>query len=229
MLTRSGTVVVRVKETVPTDICPWRITGTIDKASVRVGETATITGKVWDAGGKPLANAPIDLISIDYYSGALFKLASSKTDLSGNYSVSYKFEVAAAYTLYTQSVGSGATCANFTVTTPSISLNVSVPSGGPSEFSLVGTPVQSGSGFAITYTNNTTDILSAIIYGVLHNSIGQTVATATASLTNVPPGGTSSGTLVFSGVSPATYTLIFFAVTPSGVVISPQSSFTVRI
>ena len=228
-LTRSGTVVIIVKPTVPTDICPWRITGTIDKASITAGDFATIMGKVWDGAGNPLANAPVDLISIDYYSGATLKLASSKTDSNGNYSVSYRFDVTAGYTLYTQAVGSGAACANFTVTTPSISLSVSAPAGGPGEFTLVGNPVQSGSSFAVTYQNNTANILSAIIYGVLRNSVGQTIATASSSLTNVPPGGTSSGTLVFSGVASGTYTLLFFAVTPSGVVISPQSSFTVTI
>ncbi len=83
----------------------------------------------------------------------------------------------------------------------------------------------SGYCFSATYTNNSSANVTAIIFGVVHNLIGQTIYYTTATL-HLTPGGSATAFLVMFGNTDATYVdcMNVFAVTPSYVAISTTST-----
>ena len=176
-----------------------------------------------------MPNVAVNLLSIDFLSGAQIMLTSSQTDLLGHYSITYQFNTEAQLALFVTAASTDPACANFSVSTSQISLTVSppAPSAGPNELVLASAPVQSGTSLSVVYKNTTAGPLSAIIVADIRNSIGQTIKTTTATLTNIPAGGTSGASLSLAGPPPGTYTVLFFAVTPSGIVLSATTQVSV--
>ncbi len=88
----------------------------------------------------------------------------------------------------------------------------------------------SGYCFSATYTNNASANVTAVIYGVVRNDIGQTIYYTTATL-HLPPGTNETAFLVWAGLGPpynVTYCMNVFAVTPSSIVISTTSTICVH-
>jgi hypothetical protein len=79
-----------------------------------------------------------------------------------------------------------------------------------------------------TYTNTSNAPVTAIVYGVVHNSAGQTVYYTTATIT-VAAGGSATAYDVIAGLPSGTYSVTIFAVSTSGTAISTSSTVTVTI
>jgi len=79
-----------------------------------------------------------------------------------------------------------------------------------------------------TFTNNSNAPQTAIIYAVIHNANGQTVAYTTATITPAT-GGQSTAYLVLFGLAPGTYSVTMFGTTTGGVAISSSSTVSVTI
>jgi hypothetical protein len=96
-----------------------------------------------------------------------------------------------------------------------------------------GAPTQTtiGSNRAVqtSFTNNSNAPLTAVVYAVVHNSAGQTIAYSTATLTNVPSGGSATAYDVLFGLPPGTYSVTIFATSTGGTAISGTSTVTVTI
>ncbi len=79
----------------------------------------------------------------------------------------------------------------------------------------------------ITYKNNNDSQAVGIVYGTYHNSLGQTVTMATATITPAAGGAVTAFLLVF-GLPPGQYFVDVFVITPSGIAISAVSTLTVK-
>jgi hypothetical protein len=95
-----------------------------------------------------------------------------------------------------------------------------------------GTPTQTtiGQNKAVqtSYTNNSNAPLTAIVYAVVHNSAGQTVAYSTATL-NLAAGASGTAYDVLFGLAPGTYSVTVFVTSTSGTAISGTSTVTVTV
>lgn len=104
---------------------------------------------------------------------------------------------------------------------------------GTGTFTAVGAPTETtiGSNKAVqtTFTNNSGSSATAIVYAVVHNSAGQTVAYSTATLTNVPGGATATAYNVLIGLAPGTYSVTVFATSMNGSALSGTSTVTATI
>lgn len=81
---------------------------------------------------------------------------------------------------------------------------------------------------AVTYLNNLNATTLGIVILVVHNSLGQTVDYAAATL-NLAPGANSTAYDVIFGLPPGTYNASLFAIIPSGTAISTLSTETITI
>jgi len=97
-------------------------------------------------------------------------------------------------------------------------------------YAVTGTPSQTtlGSNVAvqITYTNNSNGPVTAIVYAVVHNSLGQTVAYSTATL---PLASGASGTAypIIFGLPSGSYSVTLFVTSTTGVALSTTSTVSV--
>jgi hypothetical protein len=79
------------------------------------------------------------------------------------------------------------------------------------------------------FTNTSNAPVTAIVYAVVHNAAGQTVAYSTGTLNNVPAGGSSTAYEVLFGLAPGTYSVTVFATSTSGTAISTSSTVSVTV
>jgi hypothetical protein len=80
-----------------------------------------------------------------------------------------------------------------------------------------------------SFTNNSNAPITAIVYAVVHNAAGQTVAYSTATLTNVPAGSSATAYNVLFGLAPGTYSVTIFVTSTSGTAISGTSTVSVTV
>lgn len=92
------------------------------------------------------------------------------------------------------------------------------------------TQVQVGANKAlqISYTNNSNAPQTAIVYAVIHNAAGQTVAYTTATISPAA-GGSQLAQLILFGLAPGTYSATVFATSTGGVALSSTSTVSVTI
>jgi hypothetical protein len=116
---------------------------------------------------------------------------------------------------------------------PSITVG-SVSSGSCNSTSCLtaSTPAQSqqGSytGVTSTFTNTSNAPVTAFVYAVVHNALGQTVDISTATVTASAGGSTTAFNALF-GLAPGTYSVSIFATSSSGTAISGTSTVSVTI
>jgi hypothetical protein len=95
-----------------------------------------------------------------------------------------------------------------------------------------GTPAQaqqgSYTGVTSTFTNNSNSPVTAFVYAVVHNALGQTVDISTATVT-ASTGGSATAFNALFGLAPGTYSVTIFATSSSGVAISGPSTASVTI
>jgi hypothetical protein len=159
---------------------------------------------------------------------ATFTIPSAVQSASGSTPVN----TGSAYSIQLQATGStGVALAippSFTVssgsTTTCNTTTCMTANGAPSQ-----TTIGSNKAVQSSFTNNSNAPLTAIVYAVVHNSAGQTVAYSTATLTNVPSGGSATAYDVLFGLAPGTYSVTIFATSTSGTAISGTSTVTVTI
>jgi hypothetical protein len=83
-------------------------------------------------------------------------------------------------------------------------------------------------GVTTTFTNTSNAPVTAFIYAVVHNALGQTVDISTATVT-ASAGGSATAFNALFGLAPGTYSVTIFATSNSGTAISGQSTATVTI
>jgi hypothetical protein len=81
---------------------------------------------------------------------------------------------------------------------------------------------------AINYTNTANGDLIGIVFGVFHNSAGQTVEISTATVT-LPAGGNGTAHLVEFGLPAGAYSATLFAVSPSGLALSATTEMSITV
>jgi hypothetical protein len=95
-----------------------------------------------------------------------------------------------------------------------------------------GTPAKSTqgpyTGVTSTFTNNSPSSVTAYVYAVVHNALGQTVDISTATIT-ASAGGSATSFNVLFGLAPGTYTVTVFVTSSSGTAISASTPVTVTI
>jgi len=96
-------------------------------------------------------------------------------------------------------------------------------SGSPSTITLNGQKTVQTS-----FTNNSNAPVTAIVYAVVHNAAGQTVAYSTATIT-ANAGASATAYDVLFGLAPGTYSVTIFATSTGGVAISAPSTVSVTI
>jgi len=79
-----------------------------------------------------------------------------------------------------------------------------------------------------SFTNTSNAPVTAIVYAVVHNAAGQTVAYSTATIT-ANAGATATAYDVLFGLAPGTYTVTIFATSTGGTAISGTSTVTVTV
>jgi len=79
---------------------------------------------------------------------------------------------------------------------------------------------------SVSYTNTSNSPVTAIVYAVVHNSIGQTVLYSTATLP-LAAGATGTGYPIIFGLPSGTYSVTVFATTTNGQAISTTSTVSV--
>jgi len=99
-----------------------------------------------------------------------------------------------------------------------------VANGSPSQ-----TTVGANKAVQTSFTNNSNSPVTAIVYAVVHNAAGQTVAYSTATIGPVAAGGSATAFDVLFGLAPGTYSVTVFATSTSGTAISTTSTVTVTI
>jgi hypothetical protein len=96
--------------------------------------------------------------------------------------------------------------------------------GSPSQTTIGGTKFVQA-----LFTNTSNGPVTAIVYAVVHNAAGQTVAYSTATLNNVPAAGSSTAYNALFGLAPGTYSVTIFATSTSGTAISTSTPVSVTI
>jgi hypothetical protein len=95
-----------------------------------------------------------------------------------------------------------------------------------------GTPAQSTqgayTGVSSSFTNNSNAPLTAFVYAVVHNALGQTVDISTATVTASAGGSVSAFNALF-GLAPGTYSVTLFVTSNAGTAISGASTVSVTI
>jgi hypothetical protein len=95
-----------------------------------------------------------------------------------------------------------------------------------------GTPAKSTqgayTGITSTFTNNSNAPVTAFVYAVVHNALGQTVDISTATVT-ASAGGSATAFNALFGLAPGTYTISIFVTSSSGTAISTSTPVTVTI
>jgi len=137
-----------------------------------------------------------------------------------------------AYSIQLQQIGKGMNAALATPPTITVGGNSQncqttgclVATGSPSE-----TTIGPNKAVQTSFTNNSNAPVTAIIYAVVHNAAGQTVAYSTATLTNVPAGQSATAYDILFGLAPGSYSVTIFATSTSGTAISTTSTVTVTI
>ncbi len=81
---------------------------------------------------------------------------------------------------------------------------------------------------AISFVNTYSSQLTAIVFATVQNSAGQTVYITTATITPMSEQNVTAY-LVLAGLPSGTYTVTLFAITPTGVAISPVATETVTV
>jgi hypothetical protein len=83
-------------------------------------------------------------------------------------------------------------------------------------------------GVTSSFTNNSNAPLTAFVYAVAHNALGQTVDISTATVT-ASAGGSATAFNVLFGLPPGTYSVTIFVTSSSGTAISGTSTVSVTI
>jgi len=98
--------------------------------------------------------------------------------------------------------------------------------------SVSGTPtfgVQGAyNGITSSFTNTSNEPVTAFVYAVVHNALGQTVDISTATIT-APVGGSATAFNIVFGLPPATYSVTIFVTSSAGTAISSTSTVSVTI
>jgi len=111
----------------------------------------------------------------------------------------------------------------FTVGAPSgIGVNTLTP-GAPTQ-----TTLQGNTAVSLSYTNTLSTSITIIGYAVVTNALGQTVAYTTASAT-LAASGSQTLYFVLAGLPAGTYTVTIFAISSTGVVVSPNTTATATV
>jgi trimeric autotransporter adhesin len=125
-------------------------------------------------------------------------------------------------------VGTAVLDAPLSLTVGSVSTSscntTSCMAGGPSTTTTVGP----NKAVQTSFTNNSNAPVTAIVYAVVHNALGQTVAYSTATIT-ANPGNSATAYNVLFGLAPGTYSVTIFATSTSGTAISTTSTVSVTI
>jgi hypothetical protein len=137
----------------------------------------------------------------------------------------------AGYNVELQAVGSSAvalasppTLTVGSVSTTSCNTTTCISSTGTAKQSAQG-PYQ---GITSTFTNNSNAPVTAFVYAVVHNALGQTVDISTATIT-APAGGSATAFNVLFGLPSGTYSVSLFVTSSSGTAISTSSTVSVTI
>jgi len=95
-----------------------------------------------------------------------------------------------------------------------------------------GTPAKSTqgtyTGITSTFTNNSDAPVTAFVYAVVHNALGQTVDISTATVT-ASAGGSATAFNALFGLPPGTYSVTIFVTSSAGTAISATSTVSVTI
>jgi len=95
-----------------------------------------------------------------------------------------------------------------------------------------GTPTETTQGaykgVQSTFTNTSNAPVTAFVYAVVHNALGQTVDISTATIT-APAGGSATAFNALFGLPSGTYSVTLFITSSSGTAISGTSTVTVTI
>jgi hypothetical protein len=83
-------------------------------------------------------------------------------------------------------------------------------------------------GVTTTFTNNSNAPVTAFVYAVVHNALGQTVDISTATVT-ASAGGSATAFNALFGLPPGTYSVSIFVTSSSGTAISGQTTASVTI
>ena len=83
-------------------------------------------------------------------------------------------------------------------------------------------------GVSSTFTNNSNAPVTAFVYAVVHNALGQTVDISTATIT-ASAGGSATAFNALFGLPPGTYSVTIFVTSSSGTAISGTSTVSVTI
>jgi hypothetical protein len=98
--------------------------------------------------------------------------------------------------------------------------------------SVSGTPAQTTqgaySGVTSTFTNTSNAPVTAFVYAVVHNALGQTVDISTATVTASAGGSVTAFNALF-GLPPGTYSVTIFVTSSSGTAISTSTPVSVTI
>jgi len=134
-----------------------------------------------------------------------------------------------SYVVELQSAGSStsaiASPATLTVGSTSVNCNSTTCTtpGTSSTTTLNGNPT-----LVVPFTNNSNQGQTVIVYGVVHNALGQTVYYTTSTITP-GAGGSATAYLVLAGLPHGTYTVSYFAVSASGIAVSTSGTATVTV
>jgi hypothetical protein len=137
----------------------------------------------------------------------------------------------AGYNVELQSVGSAAVALASppTVTVGSVSTGSCNTTGC---MTVSGSPAQTKqggyTGVSSTFTNNSNAPVTAFVYAVVHNALGQTVDISTATVTAAAGGSATAFNALF-GLPPGTYSVTIFVTSSSGTAISGQTTASVTI
>ena len=83
-------------------------------------------------------------------------------------------------------------------------------------------------GISSVFTNNSNAPVTAFVYAVVHNALGQTIDISTATVT-APSGGSASAFNVLFGLPPGTYSVSLFVTSSAGTAISSSTTVSVTI
>ena len=83
-------------------------------------------------------------------------------------------------------------------------------------------------GISSVFTNNSNAPVTAFVYAVVHNALGQTIDISTATVT-APTGGSASAFNVLFGLPPGTYSVSLFVTSSAGTAISSSTTVSVTI
>jgi hypothetical protein len=222
----------------------------LNQTTAPSGHPVILTAHALNAGGAVyniVFNYVQSAFNANSYTGTTVGVVSANTVGAGSATFNVPLSATTGtYTIQLVVATQGGTCPGVTcgsavgaaiLNTP-LSLTIGQPTGQPGGCNTTSclTPGTSqsqtigGTKFEVTsFTNTSNGPVTAIVYAVVHNAAGQTVAYSTATLNNVPAGSSSTAYDALFGLAPGTYSVTIFATSTSGTAISTSSPVSVTV